>query len=293
MHLLVVELSKGPDQGLRATLRDGQTLQIGNSAWADMTCSRDPELQDVHFSITAQHQVWRARALRPENLLYLNGRPIQQAELQHGDELVAGNSHFQLLDPSRPRPTHNTAHHSSNDESCESTPETYTGPDYLKELGIAPPQNSDAKAPVPLAVALHEESRSPEAIRLIAAAAGCSTSVQWTLTGPAALGVDPLPEDLTTLAQAWLKDPAEENRRAAEVWLNDHPADNAPRWIAQAIFWSGGSLASPDLPELPPSPWLYTAAIQAAWIKLATSSPAGDLNARWQTIIDTGVAKLG
>lgn len=292
MNLLVIELAQGPDQGLRATLRDGQTLRVGSSAWADMTCPHDSDLQDVHFSITTQQQRWQVQALGAESLLYLNGRPIQQGELQHGDELTAGNSHFQLRDPSRPLPTRNTAP-ATQEETDDSAEETPAATDYLAELGIAPPASADDDSPAALATALHQQGRSPEAIRLIAAAAGCSTAVQWTLAGPAALGVDPLPEDLTTLAQGWLDDPAEENRRAAEAWLNSHPTDNAARWIAQAIFWSGGSIAAADLPELAPSPWLYTAAIQAAWIKLATSPPAGDLNARWQTIVDTGVAKLG
>ena len=67
-----------------------------------------------------------------------------------------------------------------------------------------------------------------------------------------------------TAAEAWVYRPTEENRRAAMERAQATQFDSALVWAAVAAFWSGGSLAPPDLPVVPPAPHLSGVAVSGA-----------------------------
>jgi len=74
-------------------------------------------------------------------------------------------------------------------------------------------------------------------------------------------------------AQRWLKDPTEENRRAAQELAERLDYETPGAWLAAAAGWSGGSLAPADLPEVAPPPTLSGEAVAAA-LKLAAAADA-------------------
>lgn len=75
------------------------------------------------------------------------------------------------------------------------------------------------------------------------------------------------------VAEAWVYHPDEEHRRAAvaaagAVGSNDSPA----RWAATAAAWSGGSLAPPEAPVVPPGETLTAQAVAGAVLLAAVKT---------------------
>lgn len=64
-----------------------------------------------------------------------------------------------------------------------------------------------------------------------------------------------------TAAEAWVYRPTDENRRAAMERAQATKFDSALIWPAVAAFWSGGSLAPPNLPAVPPAAHLSGVAV--------------------------------
>ena len=67
-----------------------------------------------------------------------------------------------------------------------------------------------------------------------------------------------------TAAEAWVYRPTDETRRAAMERAQATQFDSALIWPAVAAFWSGGSLAPPNLPAVPPPPHLSGVAVCGA-----------------------------
>jgi hypothetical protein len=69
---------------------------------------------------------------------------------------------------------------------------------------------------------------------------------------------------------AWIQEPNEENRRAAEAASEVAGADTPAGGLASAIFLSGANIAPPKQPEVKPKPFLWSKALAGA-VGLATN----------------------
>jgi hypothetical protein len=85
--------------------------------------------------------------------------------------------------------------------------------------------------------------------------------------------VDPADHSAIAAAQRWLKDPTEENRRAALELSDRLGLRTAAAWLAAAAGWTGGSVLPPGQPEVPPPASLTGDAVGAAVILAAASDP--------------------
>jgi len=85
--------------------------------------------------------------------------------------------------------------------------------------------------------------------------------------------VDPADRSAIAAAQRWLKDPTEENRRAALELVDRLGLHTAAAWLAAAAGWSGGSVLPPGQPEVPPPASLTGDAVGAAVILAAATDP--------------------
>ena len=104
-------------------------------------------------------------------------------------------------------------------------------------------------------------------------------------------GLEPDPGDkgAAAAAQRWLKDPSEENRRAA-LTLADRLGYRTPgAWLAAAAGWSGGSMMPSGEYEVPPPPGLSGNAVAAALKLLAALDPE-QFNARLARFVDHAIA---
>lgn len=84
---------------------------------------------------------------------------------------------------------------------------------------------------------------------------------------------DPVESSAVAAAQRWLKDPSEENRRAALVLADRLGFGTAGAWLAAAAGWSGGTMVPSGEYEVPPAAGLSGNAVAAALRMLAAREP--------------------
>ncbi|MGF1834227.1 DUF6931 family protein [Photobacterium sanguinicancri] len=76
-------------------------------------------------------------------------------------------------------------------------------------------------------------------------------------------------------AKAWVHTPDETARRFAEQMAIKADLQTGAGWVAQAAFWSGGSMTSPSDPVVPPPANLYSHAVAGA-VNLTAALPDGE-----------------
>lgn len=115
-----------------------------------------------------------------------------------------------------------------------------------------------------------------DAIRFLAAALPKREAVWWALVCVRSAVPKPTPEaaKAMTSAEGWVKDPSEVNRRACEDAAEAAGHGTPPGCLADAAFWSGGSLAPPHLPAVPPRDDLTAVAVTNAILLAAVIDPS-------------------
>lgn len=87
----------------------------------------------------------------------------------------------------------------------------------------------------------------------------------------------------------WMIESTEEIRRLADLEVKKTGLDNACGWLAQAVFWSGGSITPLNGPESPAPAYLYSHAVAGA-ICLAALLPDGKQGEkRYKQFIKMGI----
>jgi len=106
-----------------------------------------------------------------------------------------------------------------------------------------------------------------QAIQFFAFALPPREAVWWTCLCSRAVFPEPTPKpllDAVEAAEAWVRKPTEESRRAAMACAQATDFQSPATWAAVAAFWSGGSLAPADLPEVPVPAHLLGVAVAGA-----------------------------
>ncbi|MGF1717836.1 DUF6931 family protein [Photobacterium chitinilyticum] len=75
-------------------------------------------------------------------------------------------------------------------------------------------------------------------------------------------------------AKAWVHTPDETSRRFAEQMAEQAQLQTGAGWVAQAAFWSGGSMIAAGEPVVPPPEYLYSHAVAGA-VNLCAVLPDG------------------
>jgi hypothetical protein len=140
---------------------------------------------------------------------------------------------------------------------------------------------------------LLEAEQYVDAARFLAHALPKREAVWWACRSARRVsGPKPAPEieAAVRVAEAWVVDPTEENRRpamaAAEAATFATPAGCA----AVSAFWSGGSLAPPAAPVVPPGEYMTALGASAAVLLAGADEPAGKLAAAYRALIADGLA---
>lgn len=96
-----------------------------------------------------------------------------------------------------------------------------------------------------------------------------------------------------SLAEAWVRDPNEGNRRAAFEFANAGEYQSIGAWIAASAGWSGGSLAPAEQEApAPPAEHLTARAVVAA-LNLLAGLVAAEFDERRRAFIDRAMRLLG
>jgi hypothetical protein len=104
-----------------------------------------------------------------------------------------------------------------------------------------------------------------DATRFLAHALPKREAVWWACVcaRQATLGGDSATAALAA-AEAWVYQPTEDNRRAAMAVAQATGFTTPASWAAVGAFWSGGSMAPPEAPTVPPGEFLTSAAVAGA-----------------------------
>jgi hypothetical protein len=90
-------------------------------------------------------------------------------------------------------------------------------------------------------------------------------------------------------AEAWVQDPSEENRRSSRESAKAAGAGSPAGLVATAAFQSGGSLGSPDGPEVFPSEYATARGVANAIMFAALQSPSENAAERFPRFVARGV----
>jgi len=106
-----------------------------------------------------------------------------------------------------------------------------------------------------------------QAVQFLAFALPAREAVWWACQCSRAELREPVPQplqDALAAAENWVRKPTEEHRRAAMSLAQATDLKSPAAWAAVAAFWSGGSLAPENSPEVPVAPHLLGSAVAGA-----------------------------
>jgi hypothetical protein len=110
---------------------------------------------------------------------------------------------------------------------------------------------------------------------------GCQSLRRMTqLTPPEA--------DILAVAEAWVREPEEERRRAALDLGHGDPRLPAT-WMALAAGWSGGNIVPPQMGIVPAPPHQTARAVRAGLLMATAQIPAENFASVMQGCIDAGM----
>jgi hypothetical protein len=157
---------------------------------------------------------------------------------------------------------------------------------------------TEAMTPRQFLDVLREQGLYADAAKLVAHALPKRQAVWWACLGVGqALGPAAAPEASAALAAAreWVADPSDDHRRAARTAAEAAGFDTAAGCVALAVFFSGGSLAPPELPAVPPADKLtgdmVAVAIALAVVLDEPEKAPDKYNALLRTAIDVAEGK--
>ncbi|HEX3877052.1 MAG TPA: hypothetical protein VHW24_08710 [Bryobacteraceae bacterium] len=122
---------------------------------------------------------------------------------------------------------------------------------------------------------LSEKALFPDAVRFVAHSLPKREAVWWGwVCARRASGSSPTPEVKAALnaTELWISQPTEENRRAAQEASKTAGTGTAAGCAALAAFFSGGSLAPPHAPAVPPGEHLTAKVVAGAVIFAAVAT---------------------
>src|SRR6266404_5996225 len=104
---------------------------------------------------------------------------------------------------------------------------------------------------------LMQQEQCLDAVRVLAYGLPATDAIRWACScARQHAGANP-PEKISTALQAvekWLAESTDENRRSAMKAANEAEFSTPAGSAALAVFLSGGSIAPPDMPAVPPEP---------------------------------------
>jgi hypothetical protein len=138
----------------------------------------------------------------------------------------------------------------------------------------APPE--DDSAPLDYARALLSSPRPSEAVIFIAHLLPRREAVWWAIQCVRAMLGPSADNEALQAAEAWVRAPEEDSRRAALAAANAGDQKAAATWLAFAAGWSGGSVTAPDADPLAAPPFACAMGTNTAvMLAAAAGDPLG------------------
>jgi|ERR1035437_5141190 hypothetical protein len=146
--------------------------------------------------------------------------------------------------------------------------------------------------PLDFVALLMEKALFADAVRFIAHALPKREAVWWGwVCARRAAGEDPPPKVKAVLdaTERWVAQPNEDNRRSAMAAAQKAELGTAAGCAGLAAFFSGGSLAPPDAPAVPPGEFLAAKAVSGAVIFAAVAKEPERAPEKFRSFVAQGV----
>src|ERR1017187_581622 len=146
--------------------------------------------------------------------------------------------------------------------------------------------------PLDFVALLMEKAHYPDAVRFIAHALPKREAVWWGwVCARRAAGEKPPPKIKASLdaTEKWIAQPTEDNRRSAMAAAQKAELGSAAGCAGLAAFFSGGSLAPPDAPVVPPGEFLSAKAVSGAVIFAAVAPEPEKAPEKFRSFVAQGV----
>lgn len=304
---IIVQITSGPFAGRKTYLRSGQELRIGRTEWADFSVPHDSAMSEVHFSLQYDAYTCRLRNLSTRDGTLLNGKKVNDAVVQHGDKITAGQTSFSIQIEGAVLSTgmEISAAALAGAAAAAAVVESGGSSGYKK---VEPPlafevckkfrlDRDAAKLLNPkfscreFFELLVSKQLFPDALRFMAHSLPKREAVWWSCIAVRQLRAELLSGAEATAvaaAEAWATDPKEEKRRAAMSAAEAAKYEKPGGWAAAAAAWTGGSLAPPEYPVVPPGDALTAQATVAAITNSVVSGEPKQIRSRFKLACDLG-----
>ncbi len=146
--------------------------------------------------------------------------------------------------------------------------------------------------PLDFVALLMEKALYPDAVRFIAHALPKREAVWWGwVCARRGSGENPPPKIKAALdaTERWIAQPNEENRRLAMAAAQQAELGTAAGCSGLAAFFSGGSLAPPEAPAVPPGEFLTAKAVSGAVIFAAVAREPDKAPEKFRSFVAQGV----
>jgi hypothetical protein len=146
--------------------------------------------------------------------------------------------------------------------------------------------------PLDFVALLMQKAFYPDAVRFIAHALPKREAVWWGwVCARRAAGEDPPPKIKGALdaTERWIAQPNEDNRRLAMAAAQKAELGTAAGCAGLAAFFSGGSLAPPEAPAVPPGEFLTAKAVSGAVIFAAVGKEPEKAPEKFKSFVAQGV----
>jgi hypothetical protein len=140
---------------------------------------------------------------------------------------------------------------------------------------------------------LLNERLLPDAIRLLAFALPKREAIWWAAKCARLVGGTTMPAEQQAalqVAERWCLAPTEELRRAAMAASEKAQLRSPAGCTALAVFFSGGSLAPPDVPAVPPAEDLTARTVVGAVLMAAVVTEPEKAEQKYQRFVEQGLA---
>jgi hypothetical protein len=146
--------------------------------------------------------------------------------------------------------------------------------------------------PLDFVALLMEKALFPDAVRFVAHALPKREAVWWGwVCARRAAGENPPPKIKAALdaTERWIAQPSDDNRRSAMAAAEKAELGTAAGCAGLAAFFSGGSLAPPDAPAVPPGEFLAAKAVAGAVIFAAVAKEPEKAPEKFRSFVAQGV----
>jgi hypothetical protein len=148
-------------------------------------------------------------------------------------------------------------------------------------------------SPGPFLEKLINERHFQDAIRFLAFALPKREAIWWAARCARSAGAAALPleqQAALQVAERWCLAPTEELRRAAMAASEKAQLKSPAGCAALAVFFSGGSLAPPDVPVVPPAEDLTARTVVGAVLMAAVVNEPEKAEQKYQRFVEQGLA---